>query len=61
MIVLLRKGGLNVFENGVGPMTGKNLKMMYRNRFIRFINPFDKYSLSTNSVSGPVLFAGATA
>lgn len=58
MIVLLRKGGLNIFEDGVGPITGRSLKMMYRNRFI---NPFNKYSLSTDSVSGPVLFAGATA
>lgn len=58
MMVLLRKGGLNVFEDGVGPMTGRSLKVMYRNGFI---NPFNKYSLSADSVPGPVLFAGDTA
>lgn len=58
MMVLLRKGGLNVFEDGVGPVTERSLKMMYKNGFI---NPFNKYSLSTDSVPGPVLFAGDTA
>lgn len=36
----------------------RSLKMMSRNGFI---NPFSKYSLSTNSVPGTALFAGGTA
>lgn len=54
-MVLLRKGGLTVFEDGVGPMTERGLKMIYRNGFI---NPFNKYSLSTAYVLGLCYFLG---
>lgn len=39
---------------GRGPMTERSLKLMNRNGFIKSLN---EYSLSTESIPGPLLFA----